>query len=315
MVSDVQRQLLALCAIRVDRTSPDWNLLARNAQSPGDLAVLMSGHIREESTTAAETLPVLRAGLHDLAPAFERVDAELAMAEHVGASLTTVLDDDYPPNLRLVANLPPFLFHLGRLAADDARSVAVVGTRSASAEGLAAADRLATELAAHDVTVVSGLARGIDTAAHRAALRAGGRTIAIIGTGITRCYPPENRGLTEEIAERGAVASQFWPTSPPGRHTFPRRNVVTSGISQGTVVIEASSTSGAKMQARLAAAHGKQVFLVRRLVTHQEWARKMVERGVARQVESVDDVLDRLAPADRIERVSAQRQQLTLDVL
>lgn len=102
-------------------------------------------------------------------------------------------------------------------------------------------------LAEQHVTVVSGLAKGIDTAAHRAALAAKGRTIAVLGTGITRCYPSENQGLSEEITASGALVSQFWPTSPPSRYTFPRRNVVTSGISQGSVVIEAASTSGAKM--------------------------------------------------------------------
>ena len=114
-------------------------------------------------------------------------------------------------------------------------------------------------LAGQAATVVSGLAKGIDTAAHCAALDADGRTIAVLGTGITKCYPGENRDLAEAItAGSGVLVSQFWPTSPPSRFTFPRRNVVTSGISQGTIVIEATSTSGAKMQARLALDHGKE---------------------------------------------------------
>jgi DNA processing protein len=301
---EAQRQLLALCAIRANGASPDWNLIARHAQTAEDLALLSRGHVREDSMAARQSLPILRAGLENLPEAEARVDAELAVAARVGARLTTVLDDDYPKNLRLVPNLPPFLFYRGELRPDDALSVAVVGTRAAGPDGLRQAGDLARELVDRGVTVTSGLARGIDTAAHTATLKAGGRTVAVIGTGITGCYPPENRELAETIVERGAVVSQFWPTAGPARWTFPRRNVVMSGITQGTVVIEASRTSGAKMQARIAAEHGKQVFLLRSLVATQEWARTMIARGNATVVESVQDVIERLASADRINRAS-----------
>jgi DNA processing protein len=201
-----------------------------------------------------------------------------------------------------VRDLPPFLFVRGDLGAEDDRAVAVVGTRSASADGLSRAGRMAAQLVQHKVTVVSGLARGIDTAAHESALAMGGRTIAVIGTGITRCYPPENADLAERITKSGAIVSQFWPTRQPGRDTFPRRNRVTSGISQGTVVIEASRTSGAKMQARLAHEHGKRVWLIRSLVTDQDWARRMVADGRAAEVASIDEVTrDLQNPADRSE--------------
>ena len=200
------------------------------------------------------------------------VEAETEAAARAGARLVTVLDEDYPANLRLIPNLPPFLFYRGDLAAGDTWSVAVVGTRKASESGIEQAARLSRLLAGHDVTIISGLARGIDTAAHQAALDSGGRTIAVLGTGITRCYPPENQGLSEQIAQAGALVSRFWPTRAPGRDTFPRRNVVTSGLSQGTVVIEASQTSGAKMQARLALEHDKKVFLVASLVADQPWS-------------------------------------------
>jgi len=152
------------------------------------------------------------------------------------AALVTVLDPEYPANLRLVPNLPPFLFVRGELRDEDVRSVAVVGTQEASRAGLGRAQRMPRMLAERDVTVISGLARGIDTAAQRAALDAGGRPIAVFGTGITKCYPSENRDLAEEITGHGALLSQFWPTRSPGRDTFPRRNVVTSGLSQGTVL-------------------------------------------------------------------------------
>jgi DNA processing protein len=161
------------------------------------------------------------------------------------------------------------------------------------------------------VTVLSGLARGIDTAAHQAALDAGGRTIAVMGTGIRTIYPKENRELAARIIERGALVSQFWPETPPRTDTFPRRNIVTSGLSQGTVVVEASATSGAKMQARLALQHGKRVFLLSSLVSEREWARRYLERG-AIEVRSVDDIVHQLQTPQAVQARSDQRRQLTL---
>lgn len=300
-MTEATRRLLTLCAIRIGGKSLDWSLIARAARD-GHLDELWDGHVPGSATPQARATAtaLLRAGLSDLEEPAARVTAELEAAQRAGARLVTVLSDDYPPNLRRVPDLPPFLFVLGeRLPVDD-RAVAVVGTRQASDTGLRRASRLATELTRHGVTVTSGLARGVDTAAHTAALDAGGRTLAVVGTGITRCYPAENKGLAERIAKRGAVISQFWPTRPPGRDTFPRRNRVTSGISLGTAVVEASSTSGAKMQARLAAEHGKHVWLLASLVQVQPWAQKMVEQGKARTISTTDDVLQDLvdpAPA------------------
>ena len=313
--TDAQRRLLALCAIRIDHESVDWSLIAREAQFPGGLDALWEGKVQEVGTTADVSQRVLRRGLRRVDELYERVDAELAAAEMVGASLITVLDDDYPTNLRLIPNLPPFLFIRGEVRDKDTRSVAVVGTREASEAGIRRAQRMSKVLVECDVTVISGLARGIDTAAHRAAIDSGGRTIAVLGTGITRCYPAENRELAEEIAIHGALVSQFWPTRSPARDTFPRRNVVTSGLSQGTVVIEASSTSGAKMQARLALEHGKKVFLIQSLVTDQKWATTYVQKRGAIEVSDVEEVTRHLASPDRIRRVQEQRQQLTLSLL
>jgi DNA processing protein len=209
-----------------------------------------------------------------------------------GVSLVTVLDDEYPTNLRLVYNRPPFLFVRGELRPEDDRALAVVGTRSASADGRAQAARLARDLVDHGVTVLSGLALGVDTAAHDATLAAGGRTVAVMGTGIQRVYPTQNQELAARIVDSGgALVSQFWPAAPPTRYSFPMRNVVMSGMAIGTVVIEASSTSGAKMQARLALDHGKRLFLVESLVMHETWARDYAERPGATVVKSVDDVL------------------------
>lgn len=314
-ITDEQRRLLALCAIRLDNESVDWSLIAREAQFIDGVAALWQGSVQERSAAATAAQRLLSQGVKDPDTLFERVDGEVEAARKLGARLVTVLDDDYPANLRLIPNLPPFLFIRGEVREEDARSVAVVGTREASEVGVRRAQKMSKLLAERDVTIVSGLARGIDAAAHRSAIDSGGRTIAVLGTGITKCYPAENRELAEEIAHHGALVSQFWPTRSPGRDTFPRRNVVTSGLSQGTVVIEASTTSGAKMQARLALEHGKKVFLVRSLVTDQTWAQTYVEKRGAIEVEDVEEVVRHLASPDRVRRAGEQRQQLTLSLL
>jgi DNA processing protein len=224
----------------------------------------------------------------------ERQASLIQSLDKSGIRIVTILDDAYPLNLRAIYNRPPMLFVRGSLQSADERAIAVVGTRSASPEGLQLAGRLATQLAHNRVTVLSGLARGIDTAAHGAALSAGGRTIAVMGTGLHTVYPPENEELAERIAQRGALISQFWPDAPPTKFSFPMRNVVMSGMSFGTVVIEASETSGARMQARLALEHGKRVFLVEQLVMKQAWARKYAEHPSTTVVRSVDDILGAL---------------------
>lgn len=293
MPSEPQLQLMALCKI----PKIDWWLLAREAQRPGGLERLLQGELSETSERAAEVRVLLRDNLSRLDSLREEALASVRPALEAGAAITTVIDDDYPPNLRVIFDLPPFLLLRGKILPTDAWSVAVVGTRDASPEGLHRATRMATLLSERDVTVLSGLARGIDTAAHRAALDAGGRTVAVLGSGLNKVYPPENAALAEEIASHGAVVSQFWPDQSPARYTFPWRNRVTSGLGQGTVVIEATHTSGAKMQARLALEHGKKVFLIESLVREHEWARKYLDRG-AIEVSTVDDVIRHLRPAD-----------------
>lgn len=315
MISDDARRLLALCAIRVGGSSVDWNLIARESLSANGLDRLYRGVVVEQSRVADNARVLLPQGLADLTAAYDRVDHEVALARGVGARLVTVLDDDYPANLRLIHNLPPFLFIRGEVLPTDVRSVAVVGTRDATERGIVRARKMSRRLVQQGVTVVSGLAAGIDAAAHTEALERGGRTLAVLGTGITKCYPKDKAELAERIAAAGALVSQFWPSTPPTTWTFPRRNVVTSGISQGTVVIEATSTSGAKMQARLALDHGKRVWLIKSLVTDQPWADKYVRTRGAREVASVDEVVDDLLDADTLWSNAERMRQLTLDVL
>jgi DNA processing protein len=214
-----------------------------------------------------------------------------------GMRLVTVLEPDYPPNLRAVHDRPPMVFVAGSLTPADARSVAVVGARKATGPGMRRAGAIAEHLVKGGYTVVSGLAAGIDTAAHTSALAHGGRTVAVIGTGLARSYPPENASLQRRIAAECAVVSQFWPESPPSRRSFPMRNAVMSGLALATVVVEASDTSGARMQARLACAQGRPVFLLASLVERQAWAREYAARAgthVVSEPSEITTVLERL---------------------
>lgn len=299
--------LLALCRVR----GVSWHYIARQAQRPDGIASLTSGRPLERNTDAEDTARLLADARDELPRHRDWVAMTLEAVAAEGVHLTTILDDNYPANLRLIYNPPPFLFYRGELHAADARAVAVVGTRAPTDDGLQRASRLAHALAEAGVTVVSGLARGIDTAAHTACLDAGGRTIAVIGTGIRLTYPPENAALAERIAATGAVVSQFWPDGPPTQATFPRRNVVMSGIGQGTVVVEASATSGAKMQARYALEQGKRLFLLSSLVEERLWARGYVKRGAV-EVRRVEDIIELLRSPEAILAQSEQRRQLSL---
>jgi DNA processing protein len=217
--------------------------------------------------------------------------------DRAGIRMVCVLDAEYPSNLRMIHQHPPVLFMRGTADERDATSVAVVGTRQPTPRGIDQAHQLATGLAANDIPVISGLAAGIDTAAHTAALAAGGRTVAVIGTGIDRVYPPQNAGLQEEIVAKGLVVSQFLPGAPPTKASFPMRNAVMSGYALATVVVEAADRSGSRIQARLALQHGRHVFLMRSLLEHK-WARDYAERPGVTVVETAGDVfagLQRLA--------------------
>lgn len=225
--------------------------------------------------------------------------ADIAAWRDEGMTVLTVLDSAYPQNLRTVHDRPPLIFVAGSLEPADARSLAVVGAREASPRGTAAARTIAEHLVHAGYTVVSGLAAGIDTAAHTAALAGGGRTVAVIGTGLRRVYPPQNASLQRQIICAGAVISQFWPDAPPSRRTFPMRNAVMSGIALGSVVVEASYTSGSRMQARLALAHGRPVFLLDQLMG-EPWAQEMARRPgvhVVTQPEQITDTVERLTSA------------------
>jgi len=211
----------------------------------------------------------------------------------VETNLLCPSDERYPVGLRWIHDPPRALYVRGTLVEEDRPALAIVGSRKASAYGRAVAERIAGELARDGVTVVSGLAVGIDEAAHRGALRAGGRTIAVLGSGIDRIYPPQNRRLADEIAERGAVVSELPPGTPPLAHHFPRRNRLVSGLSLGVVVVEANEKSGSLITARLALEQGREVCAVPGEVglDRTKGVHALIRRG-AKLVETGADVIE-----------------------
>jgi DNA processing protein len=223
------------------------------------------------------------------ATGLEEIAAEIDAWEAAGMRLYTVLDPGYPENLRAVHDRPPFVLVAGALIPSDARAIAVVGARIASPHGVRAAGVIAEHLVDQDFTVISGLATGIDHAAHTAALARGGRTVAVIGTGLRRSYPSQHSDLQRRIAAQCAVISQFWPDAPPSRRSFPMRNAVMSGLSLATVVVEASVTSGSRIQARVALEHGRPVFLLESLL-EQPWAREFAARPGARVIRAPEEI-------------------------
>jgi DNA processing protein len=179
-----------------------------------------------------------------------------------GIKILTWLDEDYPARLKNIQQPPPVLYLRGDVTLQDHWAVGIVGTRRITSYGRQVTEQISTLLARNGITVVSGLARGVDGIAHQAALAAGGRTIAVLGSGVDQIYPPEHRSLAEKIAQAGAVMSDYAPGTPPEAVNFPPRNRIISGLTGATVVIEAGETSGALITASFAAEQGKEVFAV-----------------------------------------------------
>jgi DNA processing protein len=200
----------------------------------------------------------------------ERIEDGTARARAVTGRALVRADGEYPTRLREIPDAPETLHVRGRLLEADSLAVAIVGSRRATSYGLDVGEQLAADLAARGVTIVSGLARGIDAAAHHGALRVGGRTIAVLGSGMDVVYPPEHRQLATEIAEHGALLSQFAPGTPPLPQNFPTRNQVIAALSLAVVVVEAAERSGSLITARLAAELGREVLAVPGRVTAPE---------------------------------------------
>jgi DNA processing protein len=235
-------------------------------------------------------------------PARARVTAgeQRELACRAGARLLVPDDDEYPVPLKTIPAPPPFLLVRSEVRKEDALALAIVGSRHATAYGLEVAERLARDLAGRGVTIVSGFARGIDTAVHRGALAAGGRTIAVLGCGVDVCYPAENRRLVAQVLERGALISQFpmGTAALPGH--FPLRNRTIAGLALGTIVVQAAERSGALITAGHAGELGREVFAVPGPVTSElsRGANRLIQDG-AKLVQSWEDVVSELPEAWR----------------
>ena len=217
--------------------------------------------------------------------------------ERSGARLITVLDPDYPSLLRQIPDPPAALFARGDVTLLASPQLAMVGSRNPSVEGRRNAEEFAAYLVKCGLTITSGMALGIDAASHRGALKGGGRTVAVWGTGLDKAYPPRNRDLAEGIAAQGLIVSEFPPGTPPLPIHFPRRNRIISGLSVGTLVVEAASRSGSLITARLASEQGREVFAIPGSI-HNPMARgchRLLREG-AKLVESAADILEELAP-------------------
>lgn len=211
-----------------------------------------------------------------------------------GARLVTFTSGDYPKSLFQINDPPPFLYVKGELNSGG-QAVAIVGSRRATSYGLLTTTRLSEALARHGVAVVSGMARGVDTAAHKGALSAHGRTIGVLGCGIDRIYPPENRSLFADMAERGCLVSEFPLGTQPLAENFPRRNRIISGLSQGVLVVEAAEKSGSLITAQYALEHGREVFAVPGNITFatSRGTNHLIKQG-AKLVDCVEDILEEL---------------------
>lgn len=221
------------------------------------------------------------------------LDEELEKVRGANIDVLTLEDDNYPAVLKNIYAPPPVIYFKGNILSDDEKAIAIVGTRKASHYGKEVARKLAYELASLGITIVSGMAAGIDTAAHKGALEAGGRTLAVFGTGIDIIYPRSNMELSKQISSSGALLSEFPMGADPDKGSFPRRNRVISGLSMGTIVIEGHYTSGAMITAKYALDQGREVFAVPGNVEldQSKGPHWLIKHG-AKLVESVDDVLE-----------------------
>jgi DNA processing protein len=224
------------------------------------------------------------------------LDAEMARLERLGVHVLTVFDEEYPRSLREIYNAPVLLYMRGEMTAADETGIGVVGTRSPTVYGKELATRIVPQLVGAGLTIVSGLARGIDTVAHSAALRAGGRTIAVLGCGIDVAYPAENRALLERIPAHGAVVTEYPLGTKPDAYNFPARNRIISGLSMGTLIVEAQERSGALITADYALEQNREVFAFPGRATDKISAgcNRLIREGRAKLVTSTDDILAEL---------------------
>ncbi len=248
--------------------------------------------LREVEGVGTKVAAAIRALANSDAP-----EKQLALCQQFGVQLIAQSNPLYPRELLEIHDPPGVLFVRGELAPHDNLAIAIVGTRHATPYGKDQAERLAAGLSRAGLTIISGLARGIDGVAHDAALKAGGRTIGVLGSGVLNIYPPEHEALAERVIQSGAIISEHPPQSPPTAHSFPQRNRIVTGMSLGVIVVEAADRSGALISARHAMEQGRDVFAVPGRVDSRmsKGCHRLIRDG-AKLVESVDDVLEELGP-------------------
>lgn len=303
-------------SVREPDAQEQAEMVALLRERPAGLSwIELAGAVMEHGSASAAWAEVVPDDLFGSDRHAERLEAARRDVEswHAdGLEFWTIVDERYPARVRDIQEAPPFLFARGHRVDDDV-AVSVVGSRTASSRGLQLAASISEALVSMNVTVVAGLAAGIDTAAHETALRHGGRTVAVIGTGLSRCYPTSNRRLQQQIAREGLLLSQFWPDAPPQRHNFPMRNAVMSGYGIATVIVEAGEHSGARIQARMAVHHGRPVILTDLVVNQTDWGTQLLDRPDVYLASSIDDVTARVDElAQRPSRVGALLRQIAV---
>jgi len=227
---------------------------------------------------------------------WDKVKEELELLDKNKINLITYQDELYPSKLTNIYDRPPLIYVRGNLNKDDI-NIAIVGSRLASTYGKYTTERISRELALKGLTIVSGMARGIDSTAHRGAITAHGRTIAVLGSGLDVIYPPENKKLFDDIIQNGAVISEFPPGTPPRAANFPTRNRIISGMAYGVVIVEAGEKSGSLITARLALEQGREVFAIPGSIDSagSRGTNKLIKQG-AILIENIDDILEEIMP-------------------
>ena len=289
-MNDEQVALVALLRTRPSGLS--WPKLTEAVLAHGGAAAVWEYHHCEQLIPSPEA-----------SAALQDAETDLAAWEREGLRFLSVLDEDFPARLLDITETPPFVIAQGALRPDDP-GLSVIGSRNASPRGIAMAGGIAKYLVAQGLTVISGLAAGIDTAAHSAALAANGRTVAFIATGSRGAFPPQNRDLQAAIVDRGLVLSQFWPDAPPRKPHFLMRNALMSGYGLATIVVEAGETSGARAQARMAVEHGRPVILTDVVVERNAWARSLAARPGVHVVSAVREI------GPIVERIRSEPQRI-----
>jgi DNA processing protein len=243
-------------------------------------------------------------------PLEKAVEKELKLLKEIGGTIITLEDEAYPERLKAIYDPSPLLYVRGELKKEDALAISIVGSRKTSPYGRWITEKVSQDLARHGVTIVSGMARGIDSVAHWGAISGGGRTLAVLGCGVDVIYPRENRNLFEQIIDHGAILSEFPMGSPPEGSHFPKRNRMISGLSLGVVVVQADTGSGSLITAGYALEQGREVFAIPGNVGAEgsRGTNQLIKEG-AKLVESSEDILEEILPQWRRGKETTQKAE------